>query len=94
VGLAWRGNLRGTGGLCKLGCCGGLGRKGRKLKGVVFFFFLILFPFKTNKQFEFKSRFESNTQKQCTGMNATHITFFNLENQTKDFSYTIFPLKK
>jgi hypothetical protein len=76
VGLARRGNLRGTGGLCKLGCYGGLGWKGRKLKGVVFFFFfLILFSFKTNKQFEFKSRFESNTQKQCTGMNATHITF-------------------
>jgi hypothetical protein len=31
----------------------------------------------------------------CTGMNATHITFlFNLENQTMDFSYTIFPVKK
>jgi hypothetical protein len=27
-------------------------------------------------------------------MNATHITLFNLENQTKDFSYTIFPVKK
>jgi hypothetical protein len=40
------------------------------------FIFLILFPFKTNKQFEFKSRFESNTQKQCTGMNATHTQLF------------------
>jgi hypothetical protein len=28
-------------------------------------------------------------------MNATHTTFyFNLENQTMDFSYTIFPVKK
>jgi hypothetical protein len=27
-------------------------------------------------------------------MNATHNFLFNLENQTKDFSYTIFPVKK
>jgi hypothetical protein len=27
----------------------------------------------------------------CIGMNATHIS---LENQSKDFSYTIFPVKK
>jgi hypothetical protein len=31
----------------------------------------------------------------CIGMNATHITiYFNLENQTKFFSYTIFAVKK
>jgi hypothetical protein len=37
------------------------------------------------------------TQKapRCIGMNATLTIFlFNLENQTKDFSYTIFPVKK
>jgi hypothetical protein len=28
------------------------------------------------------------------GMNATLTTCFNLENQTKDFSYTKFPIKK
>jgi hypothetical protein len=27
-------------------------------------------------------------------MNATHNFLFNLERQTKDFSYTIFPVKK
>jgi hypothetical protein len=27
-------------------------------------------------------------------MNATHNFLFNSENQTKDFSYTIFPVKK
>jgi diaminopimelate decarboxylase len=31
----------------------------------------------------------------CIGMNATHITIYlNLENQSNDFSYTIFPVKK
>jgi hypothetical protein len=30
----------------------------------------------------------------CIGMNATHNFLFNLESQTKDFSYTIFPVKK
>jgi phage FluMu protein Com len=36
------------------------------------------------------------TQKvpRCTGMNATHTTFFDSENQTRIFSYTIFPVKK
>jgi hypothetical protein len=30
----------------------------------------------------------------CIGMNATLSTLFNSENQTKDFSYTISPVKK
>jgi hypothetical protein len=31
----------------------------------------------------------------CIGRNATHITIsFNLENQIRIFSYTIFPVKK
>jgi hypothetical protein len=30
----------------------------------------------------------------CIGMNATLTTFFNLEYQTKDFSYTIFRVKQ
>jgi hypothetical protein len=39
--------------------------------------------------------FSSQEAPRCIGMNATHITFlFNLENQSKDFSYTIFPVKK
>jgi hypothetical protein len=56
-----------------------LGHKGGG-EGLLFSFFLMLFPFKTNKQFEFKSRFESNTQKQCTGMNATVNSYISLSN--------------
>jgi hypothetical protein len=59
-------------GLCWAGKLVGPVRE--EAKGV---FFLILFPFKTNKQFEFKSRFESkHPKKQCTGMNATHTQLF------------------
>jgi hypothetical protein len=36
----------------------------------------------------------SSNHKQCSSMNAIHTTFFNLENQTKNFFYTIFPVKK
>jgi hypothetical protein len=42
--------------------------------GLVFsFLFFLAFQNQLNKQssFEFKPRFESNTQKQCTSMNAT-----------------------
>jgi hypothetical protein len=62
------------------------------LGGVVFSFFFLL---RQTIQFEFKSRFESKHPKQCNGMSATHTTIYLIQkNQTKDFSYTIFPVKK
>jgi hypothetical protein len=63
-------------------------------EGVDFFFF---FQTKPNpfliKQTNLNSNqdLNPNTQKQCTGMNATHTTIY----LRKDFfSYTIFPVKK
>jgi hypothetical protein len=48
----------------KVGCCGGAGLEQEGFGEVVFsFIFLILFPLKTKKQFEFKSRFESKHPK-------------------------------
>jgi hypothetical protein len=42
----------------------------------------------------FETLLHSRTTR-CIGINATHVTFlFNLENQTMDFSYTIFTVKK
>jgi hypothetical protein len=38
--------------------------------------------------------FSTQEAPRCIGMNATLNFVLTLENQTKDFSYTIFPLKK
>jgi hypothetical protein len=72
------------------GCGVGLERE----VGFFFFFFSISFLKQANK-FEFKPGFESKHPKtmhrhECN----THNYLFNLEIQTKDFSYTIFPVKK
>jgi hypothetical protein len=62
----------------------------------LFFFFKFLFLFETNKQLNSNQDLDPNTQEQCNGMNATHTQLFIKfrKYQTKDFSYTIFPVKK
>jgi hypothetical protein len=63
--------------------------------GLVSSFFNSNSLFKQANQFEFKPGFESKHPKtmhrhECN----THNYLFDLENQSKDFSYTIFPVKK
>jgi hypothetical protein len=54
----------------------------------------ILGRFWTAPKRVFETFLHSRTTR-CISMSATHTTFyFNLENQTMDFSYTIFPVKK
>jgi hypothetical protein len=73
---------------CGLQCWAGKGG------WLLLLFFSISFLKQANK-FEFKPGFESKHPKtmhrhECN----THNYLFNLEIQTKDFSYTIFPVKK
>jgi hypothetical protein len=67
-----------------------LGWKGRLASS----FFSISFLKQANK-FEFKPGFESKYPKTMHQHEChTHNYLFNLEIQTKDISYTIFPVKK
>jgi hypothetical protein len=66
-----------------VGCCGGQGWKGRKAKGVVFSFLSNSISFlKQTNNLNSNQDLNPNTQKQCTGMNATvnsYISLINLE---------------